>query len=257
MPPAPLALVVPVFNEERRLPTLLDALARDAERLVAAAGLELAEVIVVDDASTDRTAAILDAADRLDGRLTVCRLPGRNRGKGAAVREGMLAATAPFALMTDVDLSTPLADLAALVAAVDSGADVAIGSRALRDSRVLERQPIHRELMGKAFNVGVRVLTGVPWRDTQCGFKLFRLATTRRLFELQRVDGFAFDLDVLVLARRLGLTVHEVPVRWVNDPDTHVGLVTSSAQMARDAIRIAYWARRPLPQPHPVTRPEE
>ncbi|MGZ8694279.1 MAG: dolichyl-phosphate beta-glucosyltransferase [Gaiellaceae bacterium] len=249
MTPAPLAIVVPVFNEERRLPPLLDALARDADRIVAAAGLELAEVIVVDDASTDRTKAILDAADRLDGRLTVRRLPGRNRGKGAAVREGMLTATAPLALMTDVDLSTPLDDLAALAASIEDGADVAIGSRALRESQVLERQPIYREMMGKAFNVGVRVLTGVPWRDTQCGFKLFRLARARRLFELQRVEGFAFDLDVLVLARRLGLTVREVPVRWVNDPDTHVGLVTSSAQMARDAMRIAYWARRPLPHP--------
>jgi dolichyl-phosphate beta-glucosyltransferase len=101
--------------------------------------------------------------------------------------------------------------------------------------------------MGKTFNVGVRLLTGLPWRDTQCGFKLFRLATTRRLFELQRVDGFAFDVELLVLARRLGLRVREVPVRWVNDPDTRVGLMTSSAEMARDALRIAYWARRPLP----------
>jgi dolichyl-phosphate beta-glucosyltransferase len=257
MTPAPLAIIVPVFNEERRLPSLLDALARDAGRLVAAAGLELAEVIVVDDASTDGTAAILDAAGGLDGLLTVRRLPGRNRGKGAAVREGMLAATAPLALMTDVDLSTPLDDIAVLAAEVERGADVVIGSRALRDSRVLEHQPVYRELMGKAFNVGVRLLTGLPWRDTQCGFKLFRLQTARRLFELQRVEGFAFDVDVLVLARRLGLTVREVPVRWVNDPDTHVGLLTSSSQMARDAIRIAFWARRPLPPPRGVTRTQE
>lgn len=254
MMPAPLAIVVPVFNEERRLPSLLDALRRDGDRLVAGAGLELAEVIVVDDASTDRTAAILAAADRLGGRLRVRRLPGRNRGKGAAVRDGMLAARAPLALMTDVDLSTPLDDLGVLVAEFDRGADVVIGSRALRDSRVLERQPLYRELMGKAFNVGVRLLTRVPWRDTQCGFKLFRLETARRLFELQRVEGFAFDVDVLVLARRLGLIVREVPVRWVNDPDTHVGLLTSSPQMARDAIRIAYWARRPLPPPGDLTR---
>jgi dolichyl-phosphate beta-glucosyltransferase len=257
MTPAPLAIVVPVFNEERRLPSLLDALARDADRSVAAAGLELAEVVVVDDASTDGTAAILEAADGLGGRLTVRRLPGRNRGKGAAVREGMLAAAAPLALMTDVDLSTPLDDLAVLAAEIERGADVAIGSRALRDSRVLEHQPRHRELMGKAFNVGVRVLTGLPWHDTQCGFKLFRLQTARRLFELQRIDGFAFDVDLLVLARRLGLTVREVPVRWVNDPDTHVGLLTSSSQMARDAIRVAYWSRRPLPPPRGVTRTQE
>ena len=243
---ASLSIVVPAFNEERRLPRLLDILAREGDNVVAAAGFRLAELIVVDAASTDGTATVLAACDDLGGRLMTRRLE-RTSGKGAAVREGMLAARSPFALMTDVDLSTPLDELEKLALALGDDGDVAIGSRALADSRVLDRQPRYRELMGKTFNVGVRMLTGLPWRDTQCGFKLFRLATTRRLFELQRIDGFAFDVDLLVLARRLELRVREVPVRWVNDPDTRVGLLTSSAEMARDALRIAYRARRPLP----------
>jgi dolichyl-phosphate beta-glucosyltransferase len=241
-----LSIVVPVFNEERRLPRLLDVVMRDGDQIVAAAGFTLAELIVVDAASTDNTAALLAASDDVDGRLVTRRLEG-NRGKGAAVRDGVLAARSPLVLMTDVDLSTPLEDLEQLALALGDEGDVAIGSRALDASRVLGRQPRHRELMGKTFNVGVRLVTGLPWRDTQCGFKLFRLATTRRLFELQRVDGFAFDVELLVLARRLGLRVREVPVRWVNDPDTRVGLMTSSAEMARDTLRIAYRARRPLP----------
>lgn len=246
MTPTSLSIVVPVFNEERRLPSLLEKLETDADSVVSQAGLELYQVIVVDDGSTDGTAAMLDRFEGLPGRFRALRFE-RNRGKGAAVREGMLTAESSLALMTDVDLSTPLDEVARLAAALEAGADVAIASRGLRESQVLVHQPLHRELMGKAFNVAVRVLTRVPWRDTQCGFKLFRHEKTRRLFELQRIEGFAFDVEVLVTARRLGLQVAEVPVRWIDHPDTHVGLVSSSAAMALDALRIAYWARRPLP----------
>ena len=241
-----LTIVVPAFNEERRLPALLEALRTDADAIVSAAGLELRQVTVVDDGSSDGTAALLEQFDGLPGRFATVGFE-RNRGKGAAVRAGMLGADTTFGLMTDVDLSTPLDELANLAAAAHAGADVAIASRALRDSQIVVQQPFHRELMGKTFNVGVRLLTRVPWHDTQCGFKLFRLETTRRLFELQRVDGFAFDLELLVTARRLGLTIAELPVRWIDHPDSHVGLFNSSAGMALDAIRIAYRARRPLP----------
>ena len=245
MTPQSLCIVVPVFNEERRLPALLEELHRDADQIAARTGLVLVEVIAVDDGSTDGTAELLAGADDLGGRLFVERFP-ENRGKGAAVRAGMLRATADVALMTDVDLSTPLEELVGLSAQLDRGADVCIASRALRDSEIVVRQPRHRELMGKAFNVIVRALTRVPWKDTQCGFKLFRLSTGRRLFELQRVDGFAFDMELLVLARRLGLQVAEVPVRWIDNPDTRVGLLTSSTRMALDALGIALRARRPL-----------
>jgi glycosyltransferase involved in cell wall biosynthesis len=243
---ASLTIVVPVFNEERRLPRLLDGLTNDVERVAATADLRLEEVIVVDDGSSDRTGELLRGFTQLGPRFQVRRFE-RNRGKGAAVRDGMLAARSDVALMTDVDLSTPLDELSRLADALSGGADIVIGSRALEGSEILVHQPIHRELMGKTFNVLVRTLTGLPWRDTQCGFKLFRLDVARRLFELQRVEGFAFDMELLVTADRLGLRVAEVPVRWIDDPDTHVGLFTSSVAMALDAIRIAYRARRPLP----------
>jgi dolichyl-phosphate beta-glucosyltransferase len=243
--PSTLSIVVPIFNEERRLPALLEALEADADRVAAEAGLELVDVLLVDDGSTDGTEALLAKFDRPPGRSRVLRFP-RNRGKGAAVRDGMLAARGELALMTDVDLSTPLDELGLLVTAVREGVDVAIGSRALDRSKVLVHQPFYRERMGRIFNRLLRSLTRLPWHDTQCGFKLFRLETAIRLFELQRVGGYAFDAELLVNARRLGLQVKEVPVRWIDNPDTHVGLLTASTQMALDTIRIAYRAHRPL-----------
>jgi dolichyl-phosphate beta-glucosyltransferase len=250
MPDNTLSIVFPIFNEERRLPALLEWLPK-APDIAARAGLELCEVLLMNDGSTDGTAELLRDVDDLGGRLTVVStMP--NRGKGAAVRRGMLRARGELALMCDVDLSTPFDELVPLAAEMRKGADVAIASRGLEESDVIVHQPRHRELMGKGFNVLVRALTGVPWRDTQCGFKLFRMQSARRVFELQRVEGFAFDLDLLVTARRLGLEVVEVPVRWINDPETHVGLLTSSTSMALDTARIAYRSRRPLREAPPA-----
>jgi dolichyl-phosphate beta-glucosyltransferase len=240
-----LTIVVPVFNEERRLAPMLDAVLTDAEAVLSTAGLDLHELIVVDDGSTDRTAAMLDERAATDSRLRVIRFSA-NRGKGAAVRAGVLAAAGEVALVTDVDLSTPLHDLTLLASELRRGYDVAIGSRALPGSRVLVHQPRYRELMGKAFNVMFRLLTRLPWRDTQCGFKLFRLDTARRLFELQRVERFAYDAELCVNAHRLGLRLAEVPVTWRNNPDTHVTLVGSSLRMAADLLAIAWRAHRPL-----------
>jgi dolichyl-phosphate beta-glucosyltransferase len=242
---------VPVFNEERRLPTLFERLDSDAERVLAQAGLRLQELIVVDDGSTDETATILADRAARDPGLRVIRLPA-NRGKGAAVRAGALAATGDFTLVTDVDLSTPFEDLVLLCTELYRGVDLSMGSRALPDSRVLVHQPLYRELMGKTFNVLFRLLTRLPWRDTQCGFKLFRRQTTLPLWELQRVERFAYDAELCTNAHRLGLRVAEVPVRWRNDPDTHVTLVGSSLRMALDLVLIALRARRPLAPAKPV-----
>jgi len=239
--PCPLSVVIPAYNEERRLPALLNALARDLDPILAQVGMRLLEVVVVDDGSSDRTAATVGFFEGLADRLTLIRLPA-NRGKGAAVRAGMLAARGERALMTDADMSTPLEDIVSLAAALDSGYDVAIGSRALPQSQVLVHQPLVRELLGKGFNVLLRVAARIPWRDTQCGFKLFRVETTRMLFESQEIEGFAFDAEICVRARRRGLRVMEVPVRWSNDPETHVRL-WPSLRMALDIPRIAALAR--------------
>ena len=244
-----LSIVVPAYNEARRLSSLEALLDGEADRAAEAAGLSLAEVIVVDDGSTDESPQLLDQRAALDPRLRVIHFDA-NRGKGAAVREGALAATSEFVLVTDIDLSTPLADVAPLAAALRAGNDVAIGSRSLPGSRVLVHQPPHRELMGKCFNFLLRVLTGLPFRDTQCGFKLFSSRSASLLFGLQQVDGFAFDAELCVNASRLGLRVAEVPVTWVDNLDTKVTLVGSSSRMAADLLRIALLARRPLPAAH-------
>lgn len=239
---------MPAYNEEARILALLEAVAGEGDRVATAAGMRLHELIVVDDGSRDATPHLLAAHERLGERLRVITL-AHNRGKGAAVRVGMLEAEGDRALLTDVDLSTPLDDVLTLAAALDEGADVALGSRALPESQVLVRQPAYRELMGKGFNALLRLGTGLTIHDTQCGFKLFDLERARTLFELQRVDGFAFDAEICVLAHRHGLRVVELPVRWTNDRRTHVALIRSSARMALDLLRIARLARRPVVAP--------
>jgi dolichyl-phosphate beta-glucosyltransferase len=241
-----LSIVVPAFNEARRLPALFEGLDADADRAAQAADLSVLEVIVVDDGSTDETPSLLAERERTDPRLRVIRYEP-NRGKGAAVRRGALEAAGDFVLVTDVDLSTPLADVVGLSSALRGGSDVAIGSRGLPTSRIGVHQPFHRELMGKTFNGLLRLLTGLPYRDTQCGFKLFRLEAARILFEVQRIDGFAFDAELCLNARRLGMRVSEVPVAWYDQRDTKVKLLRSSLQMGLDLLRIVLLARRPLP----------
>jgi glycosyltransferase involved in cell wall biosynthesis len=239
-----LSLVVPVYNEERRLPRLLEVLRTSADEAIAAAGLSLAETVIVDDGSTDATSSMLaERAGAIPG-IRVLRLP-RNRGKGSAVRAGMLSVRSPFALVCDVDLSTPIDDVSALALAVEEeGVDIAIGSRDLPDSNIQLHQPAHREFMGRTFNRLLRGLTRLPYHDTQCGFKLFRVETTRPLFQAQRIDGFAYDVELLVLARSHGLRVAEVPVSWTHNEQTSVTLLGASTLMLFDLLRIVRRSRR-------------
>jgi dolichyl-phosphate beta-glucosyltransferase len=214
--PAPeLSVVIPAYNEALRLPRTLEKVRAWLE----ARGGSY-ELVVVDDGSRDQTSAVAQAAG--GERLTVLRNEG-NRGKGYSVRRGMLAARGSRRLMSDADLSTPIEELPRLWARMDEGWDVVIASRALPDSRIEVHQPALRETMGRAFNRLVRLAVLPGLGDTQCGFKLFSAPAAQAAFARCRLDGFAFDVEALYLARKHGFRVAELPVVWRNDAATRVG----------------------------------
>jgi glycosyltransferase involved in cell wall biosynthesis len=239
---ATLSIVIPAYNEEARLPALLDALADSAGAAVDAAGMELLEVLVVDDGSDDRTPQILAEAESANPKLTPVLGAGENRGKGAAVAAGVQRAKGQYVLLADVDLSTPLEELHKLTAALREGADVAIGSRAIPGA-VVERGPAHRKLTGKAFSATVRMLTGLDVRDTQNGFKLLPADVARRLLAEQICPGFAFDVELLLRADLAGLRIAEVPVLYIHDSRSRVRVASASLRMLRDVTELSYRLR--------------
>jgi len=229
-----LSVVVPCYNEEQRLPRTIEQIERYLDGKHAPY-----ELILVDDGSVDRTRQIMDAAvDSHDG-VRVAALP-HNRGKGRALALGVQAAKGEQILLTDADLSTPIEELDKLETALSGGAGVAIGSRALRGSRVEISQPLYRVLMGKGFNLIVQavLLPGI-W-DTQCGFKLFRGDVAHRVFAELITDGFGFDPEVLYRARKQGVKIVEVPVVWRNSAETKVSAVRSSFDMLKHVIRLRF-----------------
>jgi dolichyl-phosphate beta-glucosyltransferase len=236
-----LSIVVPAFNEAPRLARRA-ALLSDA---VTSGAIDpwTTELIVVDDGSTDDTASLaLDLLAPAFPRLRILQL-GENSGKGAAIRVGAAAAGAPIVAFMDADMSVDPAQLPQLLAALE-GADVAIGSRSLADSSV-EWDSSHRVVMGRTFNALVKVLTNVELKDTQCGFKAFRTPMARILFHLMVIDRFAFDVEVLSLARRLGMQISEVPVQWRGAGDSTVRPVADSLSMAFDVLRVRGRSRWP------------
>jgi dolichyl-phosphate beta-glucosyltransferase len=239
-PGAGLSIVVPAYNEARRLPGTLPQIVEYGRCLD-----EPVEILVVDDGSVDATSAVAAEVGAACPFLRVLRSE-HNHGKGAAVRRGMLAARYPHVLFTDVDLSTPIAEAAKLRAALAAGADVAVGSRRLAQSDVQVPQPWLRELAGRTFSglVSLVLLPGI--HDSQCGFKAFRQAPLRAIFGRQRLQGFGFDAEVLWLARRLGYRVVEVPVVWRDDRRSNVRLLRDSGGMLLDLgrVRLNAWTGR-------------
>ncbi len=230
-----LSVVIPVLNEAERLPPTLDRIVR----YLAARVDGPHEVVVVDDGSTDRSSDVVRSFQSGPAGVEVVLVRAeRNRGKGAAVRDGMLAARGRARLMCDADLSTPIEEVEPLERALAAGAAVAIGSRGLADCRVEVHQPWLREHLGKAFNHFVRAVTGLPIHDTQCGFKLFRAESVPALFERLFTPGFAFDVEVLMRAHRLGQRIDEIPVVWRNDPRTKVRPAVDGTRMVVDVVRI-------------------
>jgi dolichyl-phosphate beta-glucosyltransferase len=230
----PFSVVIPCFNEADRI----GATARTTLEFLKTHSPE-SELIIVNDGSTDATSAIAKdalAAAKIETRLLE-NFP--NRGKGAAVRSGLLAAARPIGLFFDADLSTPLSEIPKLIEPIANGdVDLAFGSRALDRKLIGVHQPWRREQAGRVFNLLVRLATGMPFWDTQCGFKAFRLDVCRPILKSARIEGFAFDVELLFLAHRAELRLREIPVRWNHAEGSKVRVVHDSLAMLREVIAL-------------------
>jgi glycosyltransferase involved in cell wall biosynthesis len=240
-PMSSLSIVMPAYNEALRLatslPTVVDYLGKNWPE---------SELIIVDDGSTDETAAV--AHDILDNngsvRTSIISYKS-NLGKGRAVRLGLQAARGDIALFSDVDLSTPITEVPKLTEPIARGDfDVAFGSRALDRSLIGVHQPWRREQGGRMFNLVVRLATGLPFWDTQCGFKAFRMKVCRPIVEAATVDRFGFDVELLYVAYRAGLRLKEIPVRWDHDADSKLSVVSDSLKAINEVVSIRQQARR-------------
>lgn len=201
------------------------------------------EVLVVDDGSTDRTASVAREAFAGDGGTQASVLVNEaNRGKGFSIRRGVLASRGDFVLVSDADLSTPIEEADSLLAHIqEMGRGIVIGSRALRESRVEIHQSPLREVMGKVFNGVVRTMTGLPFHDTQCGFKLMARVDALPIFARARIDGFSYDVELLYVAVRRLVPIKEVGVTWRNAPGSKVGILSDPLKMLRDVWRVRTW----------------
>ena len=226
-----LSVVIPAYNEEKRLPQSLAAMLAFLKKQAYAS-----EVIVSDDGSQDRTGAL--AEELLNGFPHQVLVASRNHGKGHAVRRGMLAATGDYVFFTDADLSTPIEEVVKFLAYLEKDQDVVIGSRALPDSRVEIRQNFFREMMGKIFNLIAQGWAFKGVHDSQCGFKGFRREAAQKLFSLQKLDGFSFDVEIVYLAQKLGLRLLEIPVIWRNSVQSRVRVFRDPFRMFWDVLRI-------------------
>jgi dolichyl-phosphate beta-glucosyltransferase len=247
-----LSIVVPAYNEARRLPPTMAALAEYFRGFTRGY-----EVLIVVERSVDGTLEIAAGLAAQQAHFQVID-NGPQRGKGHAVREGMLRARGEIVFYMDADLSVPLTGVTEFLQRFEEnpGVDILIGNRQHARSRVRRRQSALRECMGKVFNRILQSLTLVALRDTQCGFKAFRRAAGREIFRRQTIDGFAFDVEALLLADRLGFRVEDCPVEWTNSPESKVNILADSFRMLRDTWRIRTLVDRNLTGQQPAIAPD-
>ena len=241
-----LSIIIPAYNEEGRLARTLARIReyflgrRVPPGMAPSLSLEQLEILIVDDGSKDGTARIAEEWAR---EMPAVRLVsnGENRGKGYSVRHGMLEARGHIALFTDADLSSPIEEMPKLLAALGAGADIAIGSRWLRAELQTQRQSLHRQVFGRVFNLLLKIILGLRFKDTQCGFKAFTRQATQTILPLQRIERWGFDPEILFLAGKFGFRVEEVPVLWGHSGDTRIHPLLDGARMFQEMVRIRWY----------------
>ena len=238
MEPATYSIILPAYNESARIAATLDKILHHAtERCWNV------EVIVVNDGSSDGTAAIVREYASSYAVLRLLENPG-NRGKGYSVRNGMLHATGDILLFSDADLSSPIEEADKLFAAIAKGADIAIGSRWMDRRLQIRRQPLHRRLFGRIFNLALRIILGLQFKDTQCGFKAFTRRSAEAIFPRQKIERWGFDPELLYLAKKFGFAVTEVPVAWSHREGTRIHPLRDGIRMFGELLRVRWYALR-------------
>jgi dolichyl-phosphate beta-glucosyltransferase len=228
------SIVIPAYNEAARIGRTLESVLA----CIRSRGW-FAEVVVVNDGSRDQTADIVREFAARAPEIRLLENPG-NRGKGYSVRHGLLESFGEIVMFTDADLSAPIEEAEGLFAALRDGADIAIGSRWLERTRQTIRQPLYRQFFGRCFNAVTRAVMGLPYADTQCGFKAFTRAAAQTVFQLETIERWGFDPEILFIARKRGFKVVEVPVSWAHDERTRISYLKDGIRMLQD-IAIVRW----------------
>jgi dolichyl-phosphate beta-glucosyltransferase len=235
LPDLAYSLVIPAYNEGARLGLTLDKVLNYIARHACDA-----EVIVVNDGSRDDTVDLVRTFAQKHPSVRLLQNPG-NRGKGYSVRHGMLNARGRVLIFSDADLSSPIEEVPKLLKALADGADIAIGSRWLRSELQTQRQPLHRQLFGRIFNLMLRMTLGLRFRDTQCGFKAFQRRAAQAIFPLQKIERWGFDPEILFLAQKFGFSVKEVPVAWGHSGDTRINPLVDGTRMFLEMLRVRWY----------------
>lgn len=228
------SIVIPAYNESRRIPATLKAVLACIRR-----NAWDAEVIVVNDGSTDTTSEVVRDLAREAPEIRLIENPV-NHGKGYSVRNGMLQARGDVVMFTDSDLSSPIEEAVNLFAAIAAGADIAIGSRWLESGRQTQRQPLYRQFFGRCFNAVTRMVMRLPFADTQCGFKAFTRAAAQTVFQLQTIERWGFDPEILFIALKRGFRIAEVPVAWAHDERSRMSYLKDGIKMLEE-LAIIRW----------------
>ena len=231
-----ISIVIPAYNESARIGKALGEVVRVVQERA-----WQAEVLIVNDGSTDGTAAIVQAFAQLHPEVRLLNNP-ENRGKGFSVRHGVLNAVGEIVMFTDADLSAPMEEAERLFDALHQGADIAIGSRWLQRERQTHKQPLYRQFFGRCFNAITRLIMGLPFADTQCGFKAFRRPVAQTIFQLQRIERWGFDPELLFIALKRGYKIQEVPVTWGHDERSRLSYLKDGIKMLEDIAYIRWEA---------------